>query len=504
MTRNKFVHKRIWDIQKYNTYWDLVKWSSNKKSLINIFITVLCILCIWYFGKFVIQAGQSIAHTIWKSTITIMSKSIWKEMIEDEFWNVNIMIVWYGWANHAWWYLADSIMVASWNKKLGAVTMISVPRDFYVINKDTRVYWRINEVFSRWVWRNHEFDTWSKIMIWQLEKIIWVKIPYYSLIDFEWFKNVIDTLGWIEIDVPKTIHDTTYPTEDMGYMTFHVDTWVQLFSGERALMYARSRHSTSDFDRSLRQQQIIKAIVNKFMQQWLKPSKIKELYKNYTEMVKTNISLDEMIWLAQYANDIENIFSYWLTTDCSNVAHRFSYPWCFLYSPDPQKFWWAMVILPVWADHINTAFYEYINNFWFYVMHNQEYLIENPQITIWNGIDKQYAKQQRVKTDWHANQIAVKLKKYAFNVPATKNAPSPYLQTELYILGTWEYDNTINMLKSFVAIDKVVPFSERSPEEPFIWPEEIYQEQLSWTEILLILGNSYIDRVKWKKFDYYK
>jgi hypothetical protein len=67
-------------------------------------------------------------------------------------------------------------------------------------------------------------------------------------------------------------------------------------------------------------------------------------------------------------------------------------------------------------------------------MHNQEYLIENPQITIWNGIDKQYARQQKVKTDGHANQVAVKLKKYAFNVPTTKNAPSPYLQTELYIL----------------------------------------------------------------------
>jgi hypothetical protein len=32
-------------------------------------------------------------------------------------------------------------------------------------------------------------------------------------------------------------------------------------------------------------------------------------------------------------------------------------------------------------------------------MHNQEYLIENPQITIRNGIDKQYARQQKVKTD---------------------------------------------------------------------------------------------------------
>ncbi|HCY20427.1 TPA: hypothetical protein DIC40_00890 [Patescibacteria group bacterium] len=96
----------------------------------------------------------------------------------------------------------------------------------------------------------------------------------------------------------------------MGYMTLHVNTGVQLFSGERALMYARSRHSTSDFDRSLRQQQIMKAIVTKFMQQGLKPTKIKQLYADYTAMVKTNISLDEMIGLAQYVDNLKNIFSF--------------------------------------------------------------------------------------------------------------------------------------------------------------------------------------------------
>lgn len=502
--RNKFVHKRIWEIQTYNTYGDIVKWSSKKKSLINIFITIICILCIGFLGKYIIHAGQFVIQSIGKSTINVVSKSIGKEMKEDEYGNVNIMLLGYGGGSHHGWYLADSIMVASWNKKLWAVTMLSVPRDFYITNKETRVFWRINEVFSRGVGRKHEFDTWAKAMMGQLEDIMGINISYYAVIDFEGFKNVIDTLGGIEIDVQKPIHDTTYPTENLGYMTFHVNTGLQLFSGERALMYARSRHSTSDFDRSLRQQQIIKAIVAKLKQQGLRPNKIKQLYADYTAMVKTNISLDEMIGLAQYADDVKNIFSYGLTTDCSNVAHRFSYPGCFLYAPDTANFWGAAVILPVGADHVNTSNYEYIKNFAFYVMHNQEYLIENPQIMIWNGIDKQYAKQQKVKTDGHANQIAVKLKKYAFTVLGTKNAPSPYLQTELYILGTGEYDNTITMLKSFVAIDKVIPFSERSPEEPFIGPEEIYQEQWSWTELLLILGNNYIDRIKDKKFDYYR
>jgi hypothetical protein len=60
------------------------------------------------------------------------------------------------------------------------------------------------------------------------------------------------------------------------------------------------------------------------------------------------------------------------------------------------------------------------------------------------------------------------------------------------------------MIKSFLAIDKIIDINEKTLEDPFLWPEEVIQEQLSWTELLLILWNSYIDRVKWKRFDYYK
>jgi anionic cell wall polymer biosynthesis LytR-Cps2A-Psr (LCP) family protein len=64
-------------------------------------------------------------------------------------------------------------------------------------------------------------------------------------------------------------------------------------SGENALKYARSRHSTSDFDRSLRQQQVIDAIRNKLVSSYLitSPIKIKKLYDVFTEYVYTDIEL---------------------------------------------------------------------------------------------------------------------------------------------------------------------------------------------------------------------
>jgi len=94
-------------------------------------------------------------------------------------------------------------------------------------------------------------------------------------------------------------------------MTVHFDTGINMMDGATALQYARSRHSSSDFSRSLRQQLIIQAIIDKLKQNGLgNISKIQKLYENYTKMVTTNISLKEIISIARYANKIKYIFSF--------------------------------------------------------------------------------------------------------------------------------------------------------------------------------------------------
>ena len=101
----------------------------------------------------------------------------------------------------------------------------------------------------------------------QLTKITGLTIPYYVLLDFQGFEDIINTLGGVDINVAKPLTDTTYPDRQRGIMTFKVNSGMNHFSGETALMYARSRHSTSDFDRSLRQQQIVQAVIAKVKSQ---------------------------------------------------------------------------------------------------------------------------------------------------------------------------------------------------------------------------------------------
>ena len=94
-------------------------------------------------------------------------------------------------------------------------------------------------------------------------------------------------------------------------MTVHIDTGINVMDGEKALEYARSRHSSSDFSRSLRQQLIVQAVMDKLKANGLgNVTKLKKLYQDYIQMVTTNISLKEMLGMVQYADNIKHIFSF--------------------------------------------------------------------------------------------------------------------------------------------------------------------------------------------------
>lgn len=372
--------------------------------------------------------------------------------------------------------------------------MLSVPRDLYVYNKETNIIGRINALFSHTVGRKHQFDTGARALMDKLEEIMGVRIQYYAMVDFNGFEKVIDTIGGITVDVPETIHDVTYPNGNGGYMTVHIDSGVNVMDGATALQYARSRHSTSDFSRSLRQQIIVQAIIDKLKENGLgNVTKLKQLYNDYAEMVTTNITLKEMLGMARYAYKLKHMFSFGYTVECSNITYKYSYPACFLYNPDRALFDGASAIIPDGGTPGEVGFYDYTKNFAFYVMHNQEYLIENQKIEILNGIDKNYAKTTVRKSDGFANQVAVKLKKYAFNVITVQNFSQPISGTTVYVLGSGEYQNTVKTLKNFVNIDTVVTA-----------PDPLLVQQYSGADMLLVLGNSYIDQIAAKPFSYYR
>jgi LCP family protein required for cell wall assembly len=89
-----------------------------------------------------------------------------------------------------------------------------------------------------------------------------IPIDYVAQVNFDGFARVIDALGGVTIDVPARLVDEEYPTEDFGVMRIEFEAGIQKMDGERALIYARTRHADSDFGRSERQQQVIHAMVD--------------------------------------------------------------------------------------------------------------------------------------------------------------------------------------------------------------------------------------------------
>ncbi|MCX6823141.1 MAG: LCP family protein [candidate division SR1 bacterium] len=491
--KNKFQKKIIGEVQNYKSYSDMLK-PRRRRSFGKVLFVIVCIFLAIFLGKYLLTLASAAFGQISKGAVNMMSTSLGTPMQIDENGNINVMVVGYGGEGHAGSFLADSIMVASFNPKLGATTMISIPRDLYVYDTGYGIMGRINEVFAVGVGSKREFATGALFLSSMLEQILGLKISYYAAIDFGGFKDVVDTLGGITVDVPESFSDSTYPTVNNGYMTVSFTSGIQNMNGETALEYARSRHSTSDFSRSLRQQIIIKAIIDKMKSQGLGTvTKLKKLYSNYTSMVKTNISLKEMMGMAKYMDKLDNMFSYGLTTECSNITYKYSSPGCFLYTPDRSLFNGASVMIPDGASPGKVGFYDYTRIFASYVAHNQKYLMERAKISIMNGIDKTVAKQMVKKADGFANNIAVKLKKYAFDVVDVRNFSQVVSGTVAYIISTGHVDETIKTMKTFFPIASIQKD-----------PGNLGFEALTGVDLVVVLGNDYLTTLVNQPFNYYK
>jgi LCP family protein required for cell wall assembly len=97
-----------------------------------------------------------------------------------------------------------------------------------------------------------------------------MNVDFVATVNFAGFAGVIDALGGVTVDVPRYIRDDTYPTPDFGTMVVEFQPGPQRMDGATALIYARTRHADSDFGRSERQQQVIRAILREFQAKgWL-------------------------------------------------------------------------------------------------------------------------------------------------------------------------------------------------------------------------------------------
>jgi len=184
----------------------------------------------------------------------------------------------------------DSIILVSidrWNRTVG---LLSIPRDLWVYIPEVG-YGRINsaDVLGE---LNKVRGGGLELVKRTIEYNLGFPVHRYARIDFNGFIKIIDSLGGVDIDVDCAINDTFTRTI--------FQAGVQHMDGETALKYARSRYTTSDFDRSRRQQKVLQAIWRKVQERGLLQS-LPMLWGTIKDTVQTDIGITEMLTLGYVA-----------------------------------------------------------------------------------------------------------------------------------------------------------------------------------------------------------
>lgn len=100
------------------------------------------------------------------------------------------------------------------------------------------------------------------------EGVLGIEIPYYVFIDMHGFAALIDALGGVEITVEQRLPKGGGPAYDGQPAEDWAIGWIepgtQRMDGDTAQWYARSRYTTSDWDRMVRQRVLQQAILAQF------------------------------------------------------------------------------------------------------------------------------------------------------------------------------------------------------------------------------------------------
>jgi LCP family protein required for cell wall assembly len=167
--------------------------------------------------------------------------------------------------------LTDTIMIVSLDLKTGEASAISLPRDIYIEELQTR----INTLY--WYGNQQEPDNPKRLPTTTISELTGIPIHHTVVLTLDEVGQLIDLLGGITMDVPLGFVDEMFPRTDVDvtverdpaklYERIEFVAGEQTFDGPTALKYIRSRHGEgtegTDLARSRRQQLVITSLLKK-------------------------------------------------------------------------------------------------------------------------------------------------------------------------------------------------------------------------------------------------
>lgn len=194
---------------------------------------------------------------------------------------------------------SDSIVLVRIDPGAGTAATLPFPRDLYVELADGSGTMRINKAYELGG---------ARLLIETIQARFDVPINHYAQVDFAGFRELIDAVGGITIDLAAPVRDFDRSPASFGRNQSGLDIpdagCVEL-DGDQALAYVRSRHveqlidgrwvadGRSDFARSERLQQLLRQVLAKSLADGLlSPGRVLDLLEVADESISLSDDLD--------------------------------------------------------------------------------------------------------------------------------------------------------------------------------------------------------------------
>ncbi len=214
-------------------------------------------------------------------------------------------------------FRTDTLVLAILWPQEGQASLISIPRDLWIYIPTIGMQ-RVNTAYEYGNMDDYAGGG-AGLLKDAIAYNLGIRIDHTALVDFSGFSRIINTLGGVDVPVacPYTdwrLIDPSYdPTNPNNWQKYTVQSGTIHMDGDLALWYARSRQASNDFDRSRRQQEVLRAIFSQALQTNIL-TRIPQLYSDLSSTVTTDLNLADILKLALYAPKLTNanIRSYYI------------------------------------------------------------------------------------------------------------------------------------------------------------------------------------------------
>ena len=219
-----------------------------------------------------------------------------------------------------WNLRTDTMIVFSADVATGKVAMFGIPRNLYNVPlapEDAKafpggIFPYPNLLNALWVYADGHRklfpggdDAGFRAITGAVQQLVGVPLDGAVVVNLNGFVDLVNALGGVWVNVPKTITDHAYPMENgSGHVTITVHAGCQKLNGHYALAFARIRHVDSDYGRMGRQQVVLDALARQ-----LDPlavlTKLPDLLQIAGTNLKTTFTPDDAATLAEFASKMD-------------------------------------------------------------------------------------------------------------------------------------------------------------------------------------------------------